>query len=44
MPVHVGVEEGHGAGLADGEPVPGGGLDVDDPPPSDVRQVVAVAD
>lgn len=44
MPVHVGVEEGHGAGLADGEPVPGGGLDVDDPPPSYVRQVVAVAD
>jgi len=44
MPVHVGVEERHGAGLTDGEPVPGGGLDVDDPPASDVHQVVAVAD
>lgn len=44
MPVHVGVEEWRGAGLDDGEPVPGGGLDVDDPPGSDVHQVVAVAD
>lgn len=44
MPVHVGVEERHGAGLADGEPVPGGRLDIDDPPASYVHQVVAVAD
>lgn len=44
MPVHVRVEEGRGAGLEDGGPVPGGGLDVDDPPASDVHQVVAMAD
>ena len=44
MPVHVRVEEWCGAGLVDGEPVPGGGLDVDDPPSSDIHQVVAVAD
>ena len=44
MPVHVGVEERRGAGLVDGESVPGGGLDVDDPPASDIHQVVAVAD
>ena len=44
VPVHVGVEERHGAGLADSEPVPGGSLDVDDPPASDVHQVVVVAD
>ena len=44
MPVHVGVEERQGTGLADGEPVTGGGLDVDDPPASDVHQVVVVAD
>lgn len=44
MAVHVRVEGGHWAGLLDGEPVPGGGLDGDDPPGSDVHQVVAVPD
>lgn len=44
MAVHVGVEEGRGGGLAHGEAVAGGGLDVDDPPAPDVHQVVAVAD